>query len=57
MMTATLIHDLHYPCGTTIRAGETVRIVEEFRVNRERKPLLRIEWGGRWWTARKEDLR
>ena len=50
-------HDLAFVCGSVIRAGEVVEVVEVFRVNGGREFRLRVKWRGRLWQVTEEDVR
>ena len=52
----TTAHDLTYPNGATIRAGEVVVIRERFTISGGEQ-RLRIEWRGVLWQCREEDVR
>lgn len=50
-------HDLAFVCGSVIRAGEVVEVMERFSVNGGREFRLRVKWRGRLWQVTEEDVR
>lgn len=52
----TVRHNLLYADGTVIPAGVSVRFVERFSVNGGREFRLRIEFNGRLWQCKEDDL-